>query len=93
MLLLLLGWQGLLSLFGAVLTFNTGMKLAGLRRSNLFTKKMRETIADFAPTIGKVALQLHFSTRSGDLDLSLASTAPAHSVCSLGAQVSSRGAS
>ena len=33
-------------------TFNTSTRLAGLRRGKIFTKKIRDTIADFAPTIG-----------------------------------------
>ena len=44
--------KALLSLVIAVTTFNTGISLAGLRRGKVFSKKFRDTVADFAPTIG-----------------------------------------
>lgn len=47
--------KALLSLVVAVTTFNTGIALAGLRRGKLLTKGIRDTIADFAPTIGVLA--------------------------------------
>jgi len=47
--------KALLSLVVAFTTFNTGIALAGLRRGKLLTKPIRDTIADFAPTIGVLA--------------------------------------
>ncbi|TFJ88653.1 hypothetical protein NSK_000222 [Nannochloropsis salina CCMP1776] len=47
--------KALLSLVIAVTTFNTSITLAGLRRGKVFTKRVRDVIADFAPTIGVLA--------------------------------------
>jgi hypothetical protein len=44
--------QALLSVFCALTTFFIGTSLAGVRKGKLFTKKIREVISDFGPTIG-----------------------------------------
>lgn len=44
--------QGLLSLSLAATTFSTATTLAACRKGRLFAKRVRETVADFAPTIG-----------------------------------------
>lgn len=49
--------RGLLSLVLASTTYTTATALAGLRRGTLFTKRLRNTIANFAPTIG-IALSI-----------------------------------
>ena len=46
------GMQSFITLFVALTTFFTGRKLSGLRRSPFLTRKVREVVSDFAPTIG-----------------------------------------
>jgi hypothetical protein len=44
--------QALLSLTAAYITFAKAVTLRKFRSSNLFNKRFRDTVADFAPTIG-----------------------------------------
>lgn len=51
--------QALLSLTAAYITFAKAVTLRKFRSSNLFNKRFRDTVADFAPTIGTAPTYAH----------------------------------